>query len=250
MPLMAGFHQLRFDQVLDELDFQRVAFHGAGERGVDDGVGHADDVVLRGARERLVLMKAGVGLEGGFDGERNAGLVEGDDAAVTFADVELLMLERIELGELELTVELFVRHVRVISSGGCRAAVIYRGKSLAGRTGSFVHKKSRVHSRGSEDGLKSLGEERLDFSLIRPMARPSPASHDAGLDECEQAGLLASRSFYSAGLTDAEHQWLIGISSLVTAALPHGIWSEDRTRFPILPKPWFEALARVYHHYW
>ena len=82
------------------------------------------------------------------------------------------------------------------------------------------------------------------------MARPSPASHDAGLDECEQAGLLASRSFYSAGLTDAEHQWLIGISSLVTAALPRGIWSEDRTRFPILLKPWFEALAHVYHYYW
>ena len=33
------------------------------------------------------------------------------------------------------------------------------------------------------------------------MARPRPASHDAGLDEREQAGLLASRSFYSAGLT-------------------------------------------------
>ena len=100
---------------------------------------------------------------------------------------------------------------------------------------------------GVKAGLR-LQPDKLVFSLIRPMARPSPASHDAGLDECEQAGLLASRSFYFAGLTDVEHQWLIGISSLVTAALPRGIWSEDHTRFPILPKPWFEALAHIATH--
>ena len=60
---------------------------------------------------------------------------------------------------------------------------------------------------GVKAGLR-LQPGKLVFSLIRPMARPSPASHDAGLDECEQAGLLAPRSFYFAGLTDAEHQWL------------------------------------------
>ena len=138
---MARFHQLRFNQVLDELDFQRVAFHRAGERGVDDGIGHTDDVVLRGAGERLVLMQAGVRLEGGFDGERDARLVEGHDAAVAFADVELLMLERIELGELELTVELFVRHVRVISSGGCRAAGSLRREITRGQDGKFWAQK-------------------------------------------------------------------------------------------------------------
>jgi hypothetical protein len=104
---------------------------------------------------------------------------------------------------------------------------------------------------GVKAGLR-LQPGKLIVSLIRPMARPPPASHDAGLDECEQAGLLAPRSFHFAGLTDAEHQWLSGISSLVTAELPRRIWlciePQNRTRFPILPKSWLEALARVYHH--
>ena len=102
----------------------------------------------------------------------------------------------------------------------------------------------------THEGVKAGSNrlKKLDFSLIRSMARPLPASHDAGLDESKQAGLLASRSFYSAGLTDNKRQWLIGISSLVTAALPRGIWSGDRTRFPILLKPWFEALVRILHN--
>ena len=74
---------------------------------------------------------------------------------------------------------------------------------------------------GVKAGLRPESNKHVS-SLIRSMARPLPASHDAGLDEREQAGLLAPRSSYSAGLTDVEHQWLMGISSLVTAALQRG----------------------------
>jgi hypothetical protein len=65
------------------------------------------------------------------------------------------------------------------------------------------HKKSRDHSRGSEGGQTTL-----DFSPIRFLAKPLPASHDAGLDEREQAGLLTSRSSYSASLTNRDGQWV------------------------------------------
>ena len=89
-------------------------------------------------------------------------------------------------------------------------------------------KKSRIHSRGSEDGRQARLFPHPVFG--ETVAR----SHDTGLDEREQAGLLTSRSFYFARLTILFGQWLHGVSSLVTAALPHGIL----TRFPILPEPW------------
>jgi hypothetical protein len=72
---------------------------------------------------------------------------------------------------------------------------------------------------------------KLDFSLILSLARQLPASQNAGLDEREKAGLLASRSSYWLRLTASKMQWLVKRSSLVTAALPRGIY----TRFPILP---------------
>src|SRR6185369_5734153 len=69
-------------------------------------------------------------------------------------------------------------------------AFYFGGKSLVRDTRA---KKIPRHSRGSEGGLKN---NKLDFSLILSMARQLPASHNAGLDEREQAGLLASRSSY------------------------------------------------------
>jgi hypothetical protein len=85
----------------------------------------------------------------------------------------------------------------------------------------------------------------FDVSLILSLAKQLPAPHDAGLDEHEQAGLLTSRSSYQLRLTASKMQWHLKPSSLVTAALPCGI----HTRFPILFKPWFEALAHLATHH-
>jgi len=83
----------------------------------------------------------------------------------------------------------------VISFCGCQAAFALEGNHSCATRG---HKNSRVHSRGSEGGLSN---DQRDFSLIRSLARSLPASQNAGLDEHEPAGLLASRSSYSASLT-------------------------------------------------
>jgi len=81
------------------------------------------------------------------------------------------------------------------------AAIFLRREITRARAGNLGHKKSRNHSRGSEGGLQT-DPKKLVSSLIRSMARPLPTPYGAGLDESEKAGLLTSRSFYFAGLTE------------------------------------------------
>jgi hypothetical protein len=62
----------------------------------------------------------------------------------------------------------------------------------------------------THEGVKAGSKPgKLDFSLILSLARQLPASPDAGLDEREQAGLLAPRSFYWLRLTASKMQWLM-----------------------------------------
>jgi len=101
-------------------------------------------------------------------------------------------------------------------------------------------KNSRNHPRGSEGGLTAL-----DFSPIRFLAKPLPASHDAGLDERGQAGLLTPRSAYSANLTNRR-------GSVVTwrfVARYSGATVRDSHPLPYSPQPWHGALAHIliYH---
>jgi hypothetical protein len=64
----------------------------------------------------------------------------------------------------------------------------------------------------THEGVKA-GKQKLDFSPIRFLAKPLPASSDAGLDEREQAGLLTSRSSYFASLTIREDSDLLAFRS-------------------------------------
>lgn len=120
-----------------------------------------------------------------------------------------------------------------------------------GRTGTLGTKNPASTHEGVKAGLK-LNPGKLVSSLIRSMARPLPASHDAGLDERKQAGLLAPRSSYFAGLTDDHRQWLwwhfVARYSGATARDLDPANSSNHTRFPILPKPWLEALVCVTMH--
>ena len=45
--VMARLHQFGFHQILDELDFERVAFHRMRDGGMDHRVGNSNDVALR-----------------------------------------------------------------------------------------------------------------------------------------------------------------------------------------------------------
>ena len=51
------------------------------------------------------------------------------------------------------------------------------------------------------------GEPDQRTALIRLLAQPQPPETSDGLDELEQAGLLAPRSSYSPGLTIRFGQW-------------------------------------------
>jgi hypothetical protein len=104
--MMPGFHQFIFRQILDEFDFECVTFHGTADGGIDDYVCDADDVGLGSIGKRLCGLYPGIGFEGAFEGEENAGFVKRNDAAIAFANGELLTLEWIELHQLELAVEL------------------------------------------------------------------------------------------------------------------------------------------------
>jgi len=88
------------------------------------------------------------------------------------------------------------------------------------------------------------GGERQSWSSIQDpilsLARELP-DVCPGLDEYEKAGLLTSRSFYLSRLTALARSGSKGLSSFVTAALPHGI----STRFPILPQPQLQALFHI-----
>ena len=90
---------------------------------------------------------------------------------------------------------------------------------------------------------KAAGQQNWSSTRIPilSLARKLPQTPIRGLDEREKAGLLTSRSFYSPRLTTRLRSGFKGFLSLVTAALPHGIY----TRFPILLWPRPEALFRV-----
>jgi len=99
----------------------------------------------------------------------------------------------------------------------CRVSI--GGNSTRGGRG---HEKSRIHSRGSEGGLEfnrssSTFPSSCRWRDRRPITR-------SGLDEHEQAGLLASRSSYWLRLT-AQLQWLdeafVARYSGATARDPH-----------------------------
>ena len=78
---------------------------------MDHGIGYAHDIVLRRERQGLILMNTGICFECVFDGELDAGFVEGNDPPIAFADGESLALKGIELGQLGAGIRLFVQHV-------------------------------------------------------------------------------------------------------------------------------------------
>ncbi len=111
-PMMAGIHQLRFDQILDGLDLQSLALHGPRDDRLHHRLGEAQDVGLAFRRQGLARRKASVRLESGFDGEENAGFVESGHAPVALAHGKLPPLKRVQLRQPELAVDLFMQHVR------------------------------------------------------------------------------------------------------------------------------------------
>jgi len=78
--------------------------------------------------------------------------------------------------------------------------------------------------------LKVSYERKIACRTIERSFFPHPIFNETAHDEQNKAGLLAPRSPSNPYLP-AEAVVLIGLSSLVTAASPHGIL----TRFPILP---------------
>jgi len=174
---------------------------------VNHCVGDADYIALRSGWECFVVVNGAIGFECSFDGKLNARLVKGNDTPISFANGEFLVFKRIELSQPKLAVELFVQHIE-------------RFQLAAASRGSFWRETARAQFAGTKnpasthEGVKAgfkLRPKKLVFSLIRSMARPLPASRNAGLDERKQAGLLAPRSSYSASLT-IQRQWLCGVS--------------------------------------
>src|SRR3989442_263272 len=92
-------------------------------------------------------------------------------------------------------------------------------------------------TRGVKAGVK-LNKKMLVFSLILSVARQSPTSHNAGLDEHEK------QVFWLRGhpirLTFPSKIWIVAFEAFVarySGTLPRGIC----TRFPILP--WLSPTA-------
>jgi hypothetical protein len=110
--MLSRFHELRLDQILNGLDLQRLALHRPGHHRLHHGIGDMNGAGLHSGRQWLIRRQAGIGLEGGFDGEENAGFVEGNNASVAFVNGKFPPLERVQLSQPELAVELFVQHVR------------------------------------------------------------------------------------------------------------------------------------------
>ena len=74
--VLAGAHEFVLDEILDQLDFQFAAVGGEVEGLLRDGAGHVGDARGRLGGQGVVLGKAEFGLEGAFERERDAGVVE------------------------------------------------------------------------------------------------------------------------------------------------------------------------------
>jgi len=93
-------------------------------------------------------------------------------------------------------------------------------------------KKPSIFRRGGDEGWTAHNRHRKDSTPILSLARQLPGPHGPGLDERKKAGLLTSGSSYSLRLAVLLHSGFMELSSPVTAALPHRIF----TCFPILPR--------------
>jgi hypothetical protein len=100
--MVAVFHEDLFGPVLDAFDVDEFAANGFGEDAGDGGFGGFVNGELVGFGEGVVFGDGEDGFEGVFDGQVDAGFVEGFDAAVAFADGEFASFEGVNACEVKL----------------------------------------------------------------------------------------------------------------------------------------------------